>query len=309
MKQCFSLLLVMVSMTACGNSDQASSTVQNLNENLLNTYKPLESCLNERLGGIVTDKAASAIVVANKLSELNREAVNLLPPDNPELLTALKELEAEKKAFSLLSALVGYRDVKIQNKAVIESYGLLREVAAANVLSTIDNVNCPQPEFLEYWQRESERQQIFLDSQNEVFGLTECVKGSDGKYSGDWVRVIVDSGKLDELEFLAARVMGDDNPELQFVMQEKNPEQKTQQLISILVRFYAEDRLPDQSYEITIRQILGMNGLKSIYAQAINIDCKLPEPNWQTVAWKYIEDHPLAANPSPFTTNNKADTP
>lgn len=295
-------------MTACGESTPKLSAEQVLHANFLNAYKPLESCLNDRLGGIATNKAASAIVKANKLDELNQEAVRLLPSDNPELLIALKQSDAEKKAFALLGALVGYRDVKIQHKAVIDSYGLLREVAAANVLSNINQVNCPQPEYLEYWLRESERMQIYLDSQVEASELSKCTYGATGKPNSDWPAIIVEANKLQELEMLAVRILGKDDQQLISVMAVADPLIKANNLIYLLAQYSAADRLPNQSYEMSIRGILGMNGIKLIYAQAKNLDCALPNPSWSDIAEIYLTEHPLSANPSPFT-NNKVDTP
>ncbi len=309
MKSFATALLVMVSMTACGKSAQEPSAEQSLHANFLNAYKPLESCLNERLGGINNEKAASAIVSANKLPELNEAAIQLLPSDNPKLLIALKESGAEKKAFALLDALVGYREARIKQKIDFDSYGLLREVVPAIVLSNVNSVGCPQPKYLEYWAREIERNDLYLNLAMESKQFTDCVYGDAGKPSSDWPSIIVEANKLNELEALAVRILGKNNPQLVSAIALEDPIVKASSLIYLLGQFAATDSLPNQSYEVSIRHVLGMSGIKLIYAQAKKQDCALPNPSWHTMAESYLIEHPVTANPSPFTTNNKVDKP
>lgn len=302
----------MISMTAC-----AEKTLEPANEssearllsNFENEYKPLEVCLTAKLGGIDTKKAADAIISGNKLPNLIDQAKQLLPSDFRDTSTVLSEsVESKDKAFKLLTLMVEYRNSKRNIEPGYVSYGLLREVSAATILSNIDSVGCPQPKYLEYWARETERGDIYLNMQMESFELSKCTYGVAGKPNGNWPGIIVEANKLPELEALSARILGEGNSQLASVMLLEDPVEKAASLMYLLAQFASADRVPNESNEISIRQSLGMNGMKLIYAQAKKLDCALPNPSWHTIAETYLTEHPLSANPSPFT-NNKDDTP
>ena len=299
----------MISMTACGESTPKLSADQVLYGNFLNAYKPLENCLNERLGGIANNKAASAIVTANKLTELNQEAINLLPSDNPRLLIAVKESDAEKKALGLLDALIDYRISRVSQKIESDSYGLLREVVPAVVLSDIKSVGCPKPKYLEYWAREADRADIHINLAMEAMQLSDCAYAPTGKPSGDWPGIIFEAGRTKDLEALAFRVLGKNNSRLNSVIAMDDSPSKVSGLLYLLAENASMERMPDKSREFDIRQTLGFSGIKLIYAEAKKLDCELPKPNWHDAAWSYIEKYPVTADISPFSTNNKVDTP
>lgn len=303
------IFLTVLPLVACSKDTQVEKpdSEELLLSRLSGEYQPLRVCLAEKLGAISSEKSAAAIVAAGKLPELIDQVRQLVHSDFPGLAEAIAQQNQLQQASDLLDVVVKFRESNIGKRALYDGAGLLAEVSIATILSNIESVGCSQSVYLEYWVREQERLQLFIESQTEAFGLTECVQGPGGKYHDDWVSVIVGSGRMDELESLAVRVLGADNPDLQFVRKEKNPAQKAQLLMFLLAKFYGQSHLPEQSFEIQIRQMLGMNGLKLIYAKAKNLPCTLPEPNWHTVAWKYIEDHPVDKNPSPFI-NNKVDT-
>lgn len=308
MKHLLTTMLVMISMTACGESAPTPSAEQVLYTNFLNTYKPLESCLNEQLGGVATDKAATAIVKAGKLDEINQEAVSLLPSDDPRLLKALKESDSEKKAFALLDALVEYRANRLSQGINFDSYGLLREAVAGIVLSDIKSVRCEKPKYLEYWAREADRADIYINLAMEVKQFSDCAYAPTGGPSSDWSSIIFEAKKTKDLEMLASRVFGENNSRLNSVLAMDDSPSKVSGLIYLLAENASIERTPDQSREIDIRQTLGLSGIKLIYVQAKKLECELPKPSWHDEAWSYIEKYPVTASPSPLTTT-KVDTP